>query len=238
MYAYIYFENRIGVSIDELEGALPAGAWPNYVFGNHDETRLASRFGPEAARVLAMLLLSLRGTPTIYYGDELGFLEAEIPFEDQQDPWGINVPGLGRDGCRTPMQWDASPLAGFSSEAAARPWLPLTPDWAERNVENQLAEPSSMLNLHRALLEYRNQSVPLQSGDYRAFDAPDGCYLFARSDAQQQVLVALNFTDHDLEVPISGPGIFALSTDLVRAAQAVEGTIMLRGNEGIIIEMA
>jgi glycosidase len=229
--------DEIRARVDELEGALPAGAWPNNVFGNHDETRLVTRIGPEPARVLAMLLLSLRGTPTIYYGDELGFLEAEIPFEDQQDPWGINVPGLGRDGCRTPMQWDPSPLAGFSPDAAVRPWLPLTPDWAQRNVERQLSGPSSMLNLYRELLRYRNQSVPLQSGDYRAIDAPEGCYLFARGDGQQEVLVALNFTDHDLDVSISGAGTIALSTGLDRTMQAVDGSIALGGNEGVIIEM-
>ena len=106
--------------IDEYEAALPPGAWPNWVLGNHDRPRVASRVGEAQARVAAMLLLTLRGTPTLYYGDEIGLPQATIPPERVQDPFEKNVPGLGlgRDGCRTPMQWDASRYAGFSQRRA------------------------------------------------------------------------------------------------------------------------
>ena len=105
--------------VEALEAALLAGAWPNWVLGNHDEPRLATRFGPGAARTAAMLLLTLRGTPTLYYGDELGLPQLEVPPERQQDPFGRRVPGRGRDGCRTPMPWDAGPHAGFCPSGAS-----------------------------------------------------------------------------------------------------------------------
>ena len=110
--------------IDDYEAALPPGAWPNWVLGNHDRPRIASRVGPSQARVAAMLLLTLRGTPTIYYGDEIGMHQVAIAPDRVRDPFEKNVPGIGvgRDGCRTPMQWDATANAGFS---AATPWLPL-----------------------------------------------------------------------------------------------------------------
>src|SRR3954470_23616577 len=102
--------------IEEYERVLPEGAWPNWVLGNHDRSRVASRVGPAQARVAAMLLFTLRGTPTLYYGDELGMHDVDIPPERVQDPFERNVPGrgLGRDPQRTPMQWNAQPHAGFS----------------------------------------------------------------------------------------------------------------------------
>src|SRR5439155_849947 len=97
-------------TVDEMEAALPEGAWPNWVLGNHDESRVASRIGAVAARSAMLLLLTLRGTPTLYYGDELGMEDVQVPPELVQDPWGKNVPGLGlgRDPERTPMLWDRS----------------------------------------------------------------------------------------------------------------------------------
>src|SRR4051812_7735883 len=101
--------------IDEYEAALPAGGWPNWVLGSHDRRRVASRIGPAQTPVAPMLLLTLRGTPTIYYGEEIGVQQAEIPPERVRDPFELNVSGmgLGRDGCRTAMQWDAGRFAGF-----------------------------------------------------------------------------------------------------------------------------
>ncbi len=106
--------------IADYEAALPKGAWPNWVLGNHDRPRVASRVGTEQARVAAMLLLTLRGTPTLYYGDEIGMRQVAIPPDQVQDPFEKNVPGIGvgRDGCRTPMQWDATDNAGFSTAQA------------------------------------------------------------------------------------------------------------------------
>ena len=124
---------EIGALVARYEAALPPGAWPNWVLGNHDRSRVASRLGPAQARVAAMLLLTLRGTPTIYQGEEIGMTDVPIPPERVQDPWERNVPGLGlgRDPVRTPMQWDAGPNAGFA-RAGAEPWLPLAPDYREQ----------------------------------------------------------------------------------------------------------
>ena len=121
--------------VEEYEAALPSGAWPNWVLGNHDKPRIASRIGEAQARVAAMLLLTLRGTPTIYYGEEIGMKDIPISSEQVQDPAEKNEPGLGlgRDPERAPMPWDKSVLAGFTS---GKPWLPLGPDHAICNVQS------------------------------------------------------------------------------------------------------
>ena len=113
---------KIAADIDEYEAALPYNAWPNWVLGNHNQRRIATRLGLEQSKIAAMLLLTLRGTPTIYYGDEIGMTDVPIPQDEIQDPQGVNMPdkNLGRDPSRTPMQWDSSDGAGFSK---AKPWL-------------------------------------------------------------------------------------------------------------------
>jgi alpha-glucosidase len=113
---------EITTLIDTYEAALPAEGWPNWVLGNHDKSRLASRLGPAQARVAAMLLLTLRGTPILYYGDELCMCDGIIPSECVQDPWEKRVPGLGHDPARTPMPWDTSLNVGFIT---GTPWLPM-----------------------------------------------------------------------------------------------------------------
>src|SRR5438067_4215443 len=137
--------------VEAYQAALPPGAWPNYVLGNHDEARIASRVGPRHARLAMLLLLTLRGTSTLYYGDELGMQDVPVPPERVQDPWGLRVPGLnlGRDPQRAPMPWDPGPNGGFCPPSA-EPWLPMTPDLAQINVASQLADPRSMLALTRA----------------------------------------------------------------------------------------
>jgi alpha-glucosidase len=126
----------IAAGIAAYEAALPLYGWPNWVLGNHDQPRIASRVGPAQARVAAMLLLTLRGTPTLYYGDEIGMQDVEIPPGLMQDPWEKNVPGLrlGRDPARTPMQWDKSLNAGFTQ---GRPWLPVARDFPFVNVSGR-----------------------------------------------------------------------------------------------------
>ena len=130
--------------ISQYEAALPKGGWPNWVLGNHDRPRIVSRVGSKQARVAAMLLLTLRGTPTLYYGDEIGMHDVEIPPEKVQDPFEKNVPGrgLGRDPQRTPMQWSAAKNAGFT---AGKPWLPIAEDYAQNNVEAERDDPFSIL---------------------------------------------------------------------------------------------
>ena len=184
----------IAALIDEYEAALPAGAWPNWVLSNHDRPRVAGRAGQRQARVAAMLLLTLRGTPTLYYGDEIGLPQVAIPPERVQDPFEKNVPGLGlgRDGARTPMQWDGSRFAGFSS---VEPWLSLSEDAAVRNVDTQRGDPASIFNLYRRLLALRRQHPALATGLYRPIEAEGDVLAFLREQESEQFLVALNFGD-------------------------------------------
>ena len=227
--------------VDSLEEALPQGAWPNYVLGNHDEPRLASRYGREAARVAAMLLLTLRGTPTIYYGDEIGMVDVSIPPERLQDPWAENVPGMGRDPCRTPMQWTGGPNAGFSSPQTEELWLPLADDYERVNVDCELKEPASFLNLTRRLLAYRKATPALTIGGYEPVDGvPETCYAYLRKTDDQWVLIILNFSDRRERVRIAarGGGEIALSTYLDRSGVVDLGALPVRGNEGLIIELA
>ncbi|MFT0879526.1 alpha-amylase family glycosyl hydrolase [Rhodopseudomonas sp. G2_2311] len=226
--------------IERYELALPSGAWPNWVLGNHDRPRVAGRVGPAQARVAAMLLLTLRGTPTMYYGDELGMEQVEIAPEDVQDPFEKNVPGIGvgRDGCRTPMQWDASANAGFSD---ARPWLPLAPDATQDNVANLRADAQSILNLYRALLRLRRQLPQLALGDYQPLAAEGDLLLYRRRHQGQSVLVALNLGPDPISAASDAIGLdgeVLLSTMLDRAGERVGDTLDLRGNEGIIVGSA
>jgi alpha-glucosidase len=155
--------------IREYYAALPPGGWPNWVLGNHDGPRVATRVGPEQARIAAMLLLTLHGTPTIYCGEEIGMEQAQIPPDRVRDPVELNVPGfaMGRDGCRTPMQWDAGEHAGFST---GNPWLPIGTDYKERNVDHQRVDPTSLFWFYRTLIALRSRVQRLS----RAHSIPFG----------------------------------------------------------------
>jgi alpha-glucosidase len=223
--------------VGALEAAIPAGAWPNYVLGNHDEPRLATRYGRSQARVAAMLLLTLRGTPTLYYGDEIGMADVPIPPGRQQDPWGLRVPGVGRDPCRTPMQWDDSPNAGFS---AVEPWLPISADYGTRNVAVQSADPTSVLSLYRRLLWYRRQCPALYGGSYRPLDAGDDrCFVYLRATGDERRLVVLNFADDQrrISIPGGGSGEVVISTYLDREGSESLSGLELRPHEGVIVEL-
>ncbi len=217
--------------VDGMEAALPAGAWPNHVLGNHDEDRLVGRFGPARARVAAMLLLTLRGTPTIYYGDEIGMPQVAIPPGRERDPWGIRVPGKGRDGCRTPMQWSGAAGHGFTVPGV-EPWLPFSADAADRHVAAQLDDDRSELALHRALLALRRDEAALHAGSYRPIDGcPDGVFGYEREQDGQRLAVWLNFTGEEREV---GGGPVLLSTHLDRRGGG-DGPLRLRPDEGVIV---
>ncbi len=224
-------------AVEDHEGALPSWAWPNYVLGNHDEERIATRYGVEQARVAAMLLLTLRGTPTIYYGDEIGMTDVDVPPDQQLDPFGLNVPGLGRDGCRTPMQWSQEPNAGFAPKEVSQLWLPLADDWGQTNVQNQLDDLTSMLSLYRQLLAIRKAHPALQWGSYTAVDGvPEGCYVYQRQGAGQTLFVVLNFTGGPQRLSLQGDGLILLSTHLDRTGPENLRALDLRANEGVIIQ--
>ncbi len=221
--------------IDRYEGSLPPGAWPNWVLGNHDRPRLASRIGAAQARVAAMLLLTLRGTPTLYYGDEIGMTQVPIPPQRVRDPWGLNVSGQGRDGCRTPMPWDASRHAGFSS---AEPWLPLAADSPGSNVESAAADPNSLLTLYRRLIALRRAHAALTKGTYRPVAQSGAVLAFERVADGEALLVALNFgeeTENNVLLPNTYRGTVLLSSCPGRAGEAIAGQLTLRPHEGLII---
>jgi alpha-glucosidase len=222
--------------VDAYENALPAHGWGNWVLGNHDVSRLASRLGSEArARLAAMLLLTMRGTPTIYMGEEIGMINGEIPDALIQDPQGIILgAALTRDKCRTPMQWDASANAGFG---AAEPWLPANPDYMTRNVAAQLNDPSSMLTLYRHLIRTRHASQALAVGSYRSLDTGAGVYAYLRQHTDETMLVALNFTAESLDIILPNVGQIVLSTYLDHAGDAVKSVLTLRPDEGVIIRL-
>jgi len=216
--------------VERYEALLPPGAWPNWVLGNHDRSRIASRLGPAQARVAAMLLLTLRGTPTLYYGDELGLPDVPIPPERVQDPYELNSPGLGvgRDPARVPMPWSDAPNAGFCPPDV-EPWLPLG-DGA--SVEVQRRDPQSMLSLYRALLALRRATPALTDGAYRTVFVGEASFAYLRGD----VLVALNLSAEPRAVAL-GPlaGRVRLSSHLDGREDEVRGDLPLRGDEGVVV---
>jgi len=223
--------------IHEYEAALPEGAWPNWVLGNHDRPRVASRVGPQQARVAAMLLLTLRGTPTLYYGDEIGMHQVAIAPDQVRDPFEKNVPGIGvgRDGCRTPMQWSAAPYAGFSTSP---PRLPVADDFPHENVVNLVADTRSILSLYCALIDLRRKRPELVSGSYVPIAAKGDLLLYRRQGDGSAVVVALNLAAEpvSLEVEtIALGGEILLSTCLDRQGEKIKGTLDLRSDEGVII---
>ena len=225
--------------IGEYEAALPKRGWPNWVLGNHDRPRIASRVGPAQARVAAMLLLTLRGTPTLYYGDEIGMHDVEIPPEKVQDPFEKNVPGrgLGRDPQRTPMQWSAAKNAGFT---AGEPWLPIAEDYTQVNVEAERDDPASMLTLYNQLIKVRRGESALEVGQFEPMEAGEDLLTYVRRDQESAFLIALNLGPQAQLVNFSNKaseGRIALSTYLDRSGDRVRGELELRAEEGLLVRL-
>jgi oligo-1,6-glucosidase/alpha-glucosidase len=203
------------------------------VIGSHDAPRIAARLGEAQARVAAILLLTLRGTPTLYQGDELGIGKVTIPPDRIRDPQDLRQPGmgLGRDRSRTPMPWDGSANAGFST---AEPWLPLNGDWPLRNVQAQQQDSGSMLSLYRQLLRCRRESSALALGAFELVAADSDLLVYDRFDDRERVRVALNLAANAIKLPF----------DFDPAAHLLVGTHpretlgdMLRPNEGIVFRL-
>ena len=227
----------VGRAIDRYEAALPDFGWPNWVLGNHDRSRVASRAGRDQAGVAAMLLFTLRGTPTLYYGDELGMEDVPIPDDAIHDPVERNIPGLGigRDPERTPMQWDDGPNGGFTT--AERSWLPVAPDYKDNNVERERNDPSSVLTLHKRLIEMRQSEPALMVGGYRPLPAEGDALAYEREYGGTTFLIALNFGASEARLPLEGrSGRVELSTMLDSVA-AVSGELALRGDEGVVVRL-
>ena len=210
--------------IGAYEASLPAYGWPNWVIGSHDAPRIAARIGEAQARVAAMLLLTLRGTPTLYQGDEIGIGEVPIPPDRIRDPQDLRQPGIGigRDRSRTPMPWDGSPHAGFST---AEPWLPLNPDWPIRNVAAQERDPGSMLALYRELLALRRSRNALSIGSFALVEAERDVLAYERRHGSERLLVALNLSAETRALPLpAGAG----------AVEPLASTLPLRPFDGAL----
>jgi alpha-glucosidase len=225
--------------VEAYEGALPRGAWPNWVLSNHDRPRVATRLGREQARVAQMLLLTLRGTPTCYYGDEVGMQNVAIPPELMQDPEGKQNAQYSRDPQRTPMQWESSPNAGFCP-AGVRPWLPVAEDFQSYNVEASQHDPRSFLTFVRTLLTLRRARPALCVGSQHSIGQPNPtCLVYQRQHADERCLVVLNFSAQNqvVTLPEQGQGRLLLSTRLDRAGPLPLSEVHLRGGEGLLIEV-
>lgn len=223
--------------VERYEEMLPRDHWPNWVLGNHDNHRVASRIGRYQTRVAAMLLLTLRGTPTLYYGDEIGMVDVPVPPDQIHDPWEKNVPGMGvgRDPERTPMQWNSESNAGFTT---GTPWLPVAEDFEQANVAVQRDDAQSLLALHRRLIQLRAAEPALQTGNYQSLPVEDNTVAYLREQDGRRFLVALNLGSEPLQAAnASGPGQVRLSTLLDREGESVGEQFMLRGDEGIIAEL-
>lgn len=185
-----------------------------------------------------MLLLTLRGTLTIYYGDEIGMVQVPIPPEQIRDPLEKNIPGLGLglDGARTPMQWDSTPHGGFST---ADPWLPPADDFRSENVENAPRDATSIYNLFRRLIAARRAQPALSLGSYQPIAAQGDLLLFAREHQEARVLVALNLGPDPASVsfpqPVQGHVLVSCFAD--RDDEAIDGEIELRPHEGLVITL-
>ena len=218
--------------IADYEAALPAGGWPNWVLGNHDRPRAATRLGAAQARVAAMLLLTLRGTPTLYYGDEIGLADVAIAPASVQDPRELREPGKGlnRDPVRTPMAWDASPNGGFTT---GMPWLPLHDDWRTRNVAVQRGQPGSMWRLHHDLLALRRRERALSLGSWLPIVCEGDVLAYVREHAGRRLIVALNLggAPAALALPDWASAYVPILSTLDASGA---GTTGLRADEGVI----
>ncbi|HEY3680146.1 MAG TPA: alpha-amylase family glycosyl hydrolase [Bradyrhizobium sp.] len=222
-------------SIDAYFNALPDGAWADWVIGGHDKHRIASKLGQDQARVLAMLLLTIKGTPFFFAGDELGMERATIPEDAVQDPLEKLVPGFGlnRDPERVPMRWDSTSKGGFTTGS---PWLPMVGQ-RQRNVADLQNDDRSILHLYRQLIRLRRKSPALRSGEYAPLRSRDGIFMYERTGGHEKFRIALNLTHEGRRLEISGVATIALSTYLDKADLRVSGPIMLRPDEGIILRV-
>ncbi|HEX3034966.1 MAG TPA: alpha-amylase family glycosyl hydrolase [Thermodesulfobacteriota bacterium] len=228
---------EVSAIISQYESSIPSEGWPNWVLGNHDRPRIATRVGAEQARVAAMLQFTLRGTLFVYYGDEIGMHNVEIPQEQIKDRVEKIIPGynLGRDPERTPMQWDVTRNAGFTT---GMPWLPLADDYDKINVEAEKDTPASMLTLYRKLIALRRTEPVFISGKYVPFETMDSVLAYVWRGSDKEFLVALNMGDRTEKLSLKTlKGRIVLGTHLDREGGMVEETLSLRGDEGVIVKL-
>ena len=220
--------------VEGVQQGLPAASWPVWVGSNHDAGRLATRWAegdPARARLAVMMLLTLRGTPFLYYGDEIGLPDVPLDPADALDPVPRRTgrPDRNRDPCRTPMQWTAEPGAGFT-EAGVETWLPIG-DAAAFNVADQRADGGSQLHLTRDLIALRRAQPDLREGGYETLAAPEGAWAWRRGEGHA---VALNLSDSELTIE-GLAGRVAIATDRARDGEAVDGSLTLGAWQGAVV---
>lgn len=225
--------------IDEYDEKVGHMYWPTYVLGNHDQSRVGTRIGREKLPVAAMLQLTLRGVPFIYYGEEIGMVDGEIPTDKIQDPFEKNSPGLklGRDPERTPMQWSDEEHAGFST---TEPWLPLASNERSQTVVGQQQQPQSLWQLYRQLISLRSTHKVLQVGSYTSLPVSnENVFVFERKLNDDRVIVVLNYSEEDtvIALPLKKAKVLADTTG------EKKGTLLEKlkhlhvlPNQGLILE--
>ncbi len=225
--------DALAAEIRELQAALPADAWPCLTLGNHDRPRLATRLGRPQARVAAMLLLTLRGAVSLFYGDELGMVDQPVPVDRQRDYFGLFAGGASRDPSRTPMPWDDGPNGGFSTAAEDRLWLPVSTELPTVNVRAQLADHDSMLALYLRLLALRNDSPALRHGAISDVAVDDGVLIYRRTAHPDRKLVALNLTHRQRAIVATGT---VVASTIAERGGRVNGLLTLGPDEGVVLD--
>lgn len=226
--------------IDEYDRVLGELYLPTYVLGNHDRKRVATRIGPKQARIAAMLLLTLRGLPFIYYGDEIGMEDGVIAHDKTQDIWEKSMPGLelGRDPERTPMQWNSGKNAGFSNTF---PWLAINENFKTCNVETELKDPQSILSLYKTLINFRHNSQAILCGKYSSWDtSSEDIFAYTRSFEDENILVVLNYSDKNQSISLpfaTGKIIYNTLLDKQKGEIINPEKVFLRPNEGYMIKL-
>lgn len=234
--------------IQETENILGEHYWPCYVFSNHDKPRMISRYGnnEEKAKLLTLLLLTLRGTPFIYYGEEIGMHQVKIPKESLKDPIAhlklLGIPigkFFGRDGCRTPMQWTSSTRnAGFSSDPECLPWLPVAPNSSTINVEKQLESEKSILTFFKRILRFRRAERALTEGSLEILSVSNkNCLAFERQIDKEGILVFFNFSKSEIQIKNPRPSSTAVfSTYALTVSYKTDNSIVLHPYEGLMLK--
>jgi alpha-glucosidase len=224
-------------NIDAYLNAIPDKAWPDWVIGGHDKHRIASKLGQAQARILAVLLLTLRGTPFFFAGDELGMEQVPIPSDRVNDPFEKLLPGyeLNRDPERVPMRWNAGENGGFSE---GEPWLPMGPAVAERNVATLKEDERSLLWLYKRLITLRRDEPALIAGTYAQERSHNDVLIYRRVAGDHTILVALNLVHEPRRLEWHEAGHVLLSTHLDGFhGDRVQGPVVLRPDEGLIIKL-
>src|SRR3954451_22044234 len=222
--------------VDRTAAALPARAWPVWTLSNHDVSRAPTRWcdgDAERARCALLLLLTLRGTPVLYYGDELGLPDTDVPVERLVDPVSVMYhPVHNRDAARTPMPWTADPGAGFTTEGV-EPWLPFGV-LAAYNVADQRADARSTLHFTRELLALRREHDDLRTGDFVDVGSAGNVWTYRRGD---RLLVVLHLGPDRVSIPLPGPGRVLLDTHRTRDGEAASRSIEIEGWRGLLVEL-